>query len=240
MASPSVTQSGAWTDLLDNPSTFTSTAITTASDCLWCAMCLEKNASTTMQVNSMSSAGVTWKNVLRKSFSFSGIPYTVELWKAPLGSRTTYGATTVTVNMNAVVDGIAGVFFATVGDFVPGGCTLDPNASLPATGGQASTPPAVTFSTTNPDDLLLWVAGADTGSLQVNPNGWTNIQATGIFPVNQCHVAAAFLSVSAKQTNVTLLWTGNTDMVMGMHAETADAAAATKGFVVGMIGIGAT
>ena len=240
MASPSVTQSGTWATFTTQTPSFTSPAITSPSDCLWLAMCMQANSAGAISAGSVSSAGVTWKNKARQTFAFSGIAYTVELWSAALIAQNPYGATTVTVNLSAKCDGIAGVFWAVTGDHTAGACTLDPNASLPAGGGQASTPPTVTFSTTNPDDLLLWVGGSDSESMQDQPNGWTNIGAIHVFPTNITQVAAAFLSVSSKQTNVSLAWTGNTDMVMTVAAETADAAAATKGYIIGMLGLGAT
>ena len=240
MASPSITQSGTIFGSTTASVVVTNPAITSPSDCLWLAFCVEKGAGITITGTSVSSAGVTWTNRARQTFTFGSIPYTVELWSAALGSRTTYGATSVTIQLSGVCDGWAGVFWGVTGDHTPGLCTIDPNGSLPATGGAASVPPPCTFSTTNKDDLLLWVGGSDSESMQDQPNGWTNIGAQHIFPVNICQVAAAYLQVSAKQTNVSLAWTGNTDMVAALTAETADAAGSTKGFIISMPGMSAT
>jgi hypothetical protein len=121
-----------------------------------------------------------------------------------------------------------------VGDNAAGACTIDPNASLPATGGGA-TPPPLTFSTTKADDLLLWVGGSDSETI-VNPVGFTSIGSVHIFPTNVTECYSAFMQVSAQQNNVSLTYTGITDMVAALTAETADALSKPSASFIGFIG----
>ena len=224
MASPSVTQSGGFTDSGKSTGTLATTAITSASDCLWWSCTVQKGTGTTCTVSSIASSGVTWTKVTEYTFTLGTIPYTISVWKAPLGSRTTYSSTTLTWTLNTTCDGISMVFWATTGDNVAGGCTLDPNVSLPLEVGNASGSPTGTYSTTNADDLLLSFVATDSGSASSAPNGFSGFNSAHIWPANQTYHYAAYKSVSATQSCVSLAYGANIEMLQVLFAESADAA----------------
>lgn len=245
MASPSVTQHGNFTNGSSvSTMNYTSTAITSASDCLWIAITVQKSTSATITISSITSTGVTWTKVHERSFTLTdnNVIYTTSMWKAPLGSRTTYASTTITINGSAAWDGVAGVFWATTGDATAGAGTLDPNAGLPAHGDANGGSPSFTYSTTNADDLLISVETYDNGSASLTPNTFTQIDGASIWPTNMTKVSVGQKSVSAVQTNVSVTFGANIAMMCTIFAQTADASGpvlnglATRGFAVPMIG----
>lgn len=228
MASPSVTQSGTFTNTAASSYNYTSTAITSASDCLWIGLCVEKNTTTTMAVSGITSTGVTWSKVNEFAFTYAdtSVIYTISLWKAPLGSTTTYGATTVAISFGGVsYDALAGVFFAVTGDAIAGSGTLDPNASLPAeAGANSGATPGVTYSTTNKDDLLVELQGYDSASSSVTPNTYTLIANAAINgAANTCKMSMNYKSVSTTQSSQSLAWGAIVNSMSAMVvAQTAD------------------
>jgi hypothetical protein len=241
MAAPTITQTGFFKQISESTYTFAGPAITTPSDCLWLGVAVEEGVGTDMSVTSVASAGVTWSKVAEYTYSDptwspgTNIPYTMSLWKAPLGSRTTYAATNITVDFNATADAFAGAVWGVVGDYTPGGCTLDPNASLPATGGGqvgGSGDAVFEYSTSLSDDLLFLLLGSDSET-GVSPTGWTFVTSGGINGVVHVTFSLWSLATTGPVTDVTIVFGNSPVDQMGLIVgESANSGGFSRSFYV--------
>ena len=231
MASPSVTQSNINTDNSKSSISMTMPAFS-GTDNIWCVVATEKNSSTTLAVNSVTSSGLTFTKIFEQAGSLGGIPYTVSVWCAPLGPGDGSGslsAQSTTVALSASCDAFVCCFFGTKGTASNNPVSQDPNVSMPAF--SAATNPSVTISTDRPHDLLLCAAVTNSGSFGGRPAEFTSIQSGHTWPVNYTGLDCGYLSESTTQSSVTFTpTTGTNTNELLVLAITADAAGATRVF----------
>ncbi len=104
---------------------------------------------------------------------------TIEIWTCQLAAQFNVAAalTTTSLTLDQVIDDAVVTVFA-VENLFNITTPFDPNVSIPngATVTVSAPPPILTFSTTNADDLLLFISsqGSNPGGLGT-PTGWTSI-----------------------------------------------------------------
>ena len=156
-----------------------------------------------------SSSTLTFSKVgYKKSTETSG--ETIEVWTAPATSQYNAAASSLTLTINwtsgaSNIDDYAVLAFAVQG-VASITSPLDSNSGLPASAsndGTSATPPTVTFSTSQADDLLIGISARarDTGGTVV-PSDWTQIgsvgtEAGGLYQ----QLAAYYKSVNATQSS---------------------------------------
>lgn len=225
MASPTV-DGTAFNSTWHATSSATVTLTTTlANDIILIAVGLE-NAAALYQVSSVTS--VSGLSFTRRSQKVSNaMNVVIETWQAQ--SSSILSGEVITVNVTGSGSALdAGVIFAAGINGV--GLLSAPNdtdASLPASGQSAGTPPSATYSTSEADDLLVgfYCANSSTGS--VPPTGWTTVLAklNGSGASRNCVFAFYDKSVSAIQTSQTFTATANgTNNVALVDAFTANIA----------------
>lgn len=176
---------------------------TTATNCVVFAIVFANNATTVSTVKS-----VTGGQSFTKLAGFDSTPALIEVWF--LESSAVFNDT-----IEATLTGTSGITNLAIGVFgVHGVANLsspfDPNGVLPVTGNGTATTASVTYSTTNADDLLLWVAvngstsSGATGQ-PATPTGFTNIIGA---PSNNgggsIFATLAFQSLSSAQSSVAI------------------------------------
>jgi hypothetical protein len=161
-----------------------------------------------LAVSSVTASGLTFAQRKRSHASQTG---SAELWWAQ--ASTALSAKTITVTYPSAFDSAAVIVFGVSG--CDAAAPWDGNASLPAAGALNLTAgsggsPALTASTTNADDLLLFlVATAANWSLPgTPPSGFTSIatahEAAGASLWSNSNATAQ--AVSAVQSGITVTW----------------------------------
>lgn len=101
---------------------------------------------------------------------------TIEVWQCQCASQFNSGGATVTVSLTnsvAIDDGMITLLsLQSLADIT---APLDPNALAIVAGVNTASapPPTLTYSTTNADDLLLFVSAAIQTTSSATPSGWT-------------------------------------------------------------------
>lgn len=241
MASPALDTNGSAVASVatSGGSSATSGSISTSQspDLIILVVMLGKNPGSTLgHVSSISSntgGSLTWSQ-RGVSNQESAINYntTLEVWTAPAAS-TLSGFSVIANLVNSPTS--AGLILFAVNGLFSTSAPWDVNAGLPkvAVAGNAAMP-TITFSTSQADDLLLYISAAANSSGSSIPSGYTSIAS--IYSnrgATFANVAAGYKSVSAKQTNATATGaSGGTGIwVTLVDALTADAPPAPNPFV---------
>ena len=189
-----------------------STATAGADEVIVAIVAYEIGSGTTPSISSIteSSHTLTFTHLVSFNNPTSGAhDQTIEIWTAKAAAIFNSGAASITYTFNwsgGTVDNTAIVLFAVknVGSI---NSPLDPNGTLPASAYNTTVvgAPAVTFSTTNPDDLLIGVsARCANGVGLTEPSGWSTIANQDITAgVNWTSAAAYYKSVSSTQSSTT-------------------------------------
>lgn len=165
----------------------------------------------------------------------------MEVWTAPSAGAITAKRITATAAGNfdngaLIVWGVSGA----------NATPFDPNVSLPNTSTWTQTPnvndpPAMTQSTTNANDLIIFAVASDHSTTFTNPTGFTTIDTvqngTGAL---WAYMQIAYKAVTSVQSGVTLTWgntlTATSSGIAAVDALTADAPpspTAASGFFFG-------
>jgi hypothetical protein len=164
---------------------------------------------------------------------------TEEVWAAP--STAILTGEVITVNLDAATDDACIIAFGIHGlnDITN---PFDTNVSLPASGiSSTNTPPTLTYSTTEANDLILFITGGNNGSSgSTAPSGFTNLaniqnSGGGLFAC----LSVNYKAVTATQSGATVqaTATATAQYVSIVDAVTADAAVSVR-TGVGVIGFG--
>ena len=135
---------------------------------------------------------------------------TIEVWTAPAASQYNAAGSSLALTINwtsgaSDIDDYCALTFAVQG-VASITSPLDSNTGLPASAsnnGTSTTPPTVTFSTSQADDLLIGISARarDTGGTVV-PSGWTQIGSVGTEAGSLYQqLAAYYKSVTATQSS---------------------------------------
>lgn len=211
----------------------TTTLTTTVANTVIIACVGYDSSSSTIAITGVASVtgGLAFNHLIDKTTSAqSGL----SLWW--LGSAGTF-SDTVRATFNATPgNGIIHAFGVQGCAGITLGTAFDPNVALPASNTNTTSPAAVTYSTTNSDDLIInvFAMGSPSGgavSTQGPPTGFTQIRTTlnnnGAGSVN---LSTSLLSVSAPQSgaSASTTLTGTlarwNDVVFALTADAATAA----------------
>lgn len=203
-ASPVLNPTSGTGGVANNATNITSPNLTTtATNCDVFAVVFWNDATTVSGVQSVTG-GQSFTHVGGFSSNSAG----VDVWFLPSSAvfNDTIKAT--------VTGGVSGTNLAIAVFGVHGVANIaapfDPNGVLPVVGNGASSPAVITYSTTNPDDLLFWAAANgsnSSGSMgqPATPTGFTNIVAA---PSNNgagsVFATVNFESLTSAQTSVAI------------------------------------
>lgn len=224
MTSPSVDSSGAGTQNAWSTSNTSTVSVSTSMNNGLCVVCIgyETPGATQPNVTSVTSAHLTFTKYKQyKPGSTNDV--TVEIWTAPISG--TLSGETITVTTDINIDDGCIIGFGVNGCF-NNSAPFDNNSGLPAAN-HAIGSPIVTYSTSQADDLLLFMqCGDKSGSGGSNPSGWTTVASiSNAGGANFCGLGVFVQSVSSLQTMQTVSGISvpvNSDSVALVTAFTAD------------------
>jgi hypothetical protein len=166
------------------------------------------NTSGSPTVSSITSSHLTFSKRGAVTNPTSGAHgATIELWAASASS--TLSAEVITVNWSSNIDAASVVAQAVTGLFSTTN-PYDNHAGLPASAFNTTsvTPPVVTFSTAQSDDLLWYFALSTNGNAQggFTPSGWTSLVAVNNpSGINYAYLGVWYQSVSVPQSGATVV-----------------------------------
>lgn len=207
MASPAIdghAKNNTWAHL---STTGNVTLTTTLAGMLLLIVTIENTASAISVLTVTSTSGLTWT---RRTTQTSAANHVVtEEWTAPSAGAKTSEVIAVTLSaapdsVVLVAAGVSGVFSTAT--------PFDTNVSLPAFAQAVSAMPAVSYSTTQLDDLLIGTLGTNNSVGAGTPVGWTLVDGGVNSNAGGSRFCACFLhikSVSAAQTTQTYQPTTN-------------------------------
>lgn len=154
---------------------------------------------------------------------------TIEVWTAPFTSGYNHGGSNLAIawTASANYDDLCMIGFAVTGLYstsAPFDSGAVPDAAFNST---STTPPAVTFSTSQADDLLIYVSARSNGTNGTSaPSGWTLLATkTNGGGLNYGYLNVYYKSVSATQSSVSVVDASSTNdisWVSYVDAFTAD------------------
>lgn len=146
---------------------------TSTNDVILAYIVYEINSGTMPTVTSVTSSGLTF--VKRSSVLNNpggGRQAAVEVWWAT--AATTLSSQTITVTLSSSIDDAGVAVFGVSGAGDPTN-PWDSDPSLPSVGAGNPGPISLNYSTTDPDDLVIWCEGGNAGGNTSAPSGFTTI-----------------------------------------------------------------
>lgn len=200
-----------------NAFSFGSSAKTAGANRVIYAFMVTRSAISTVTSVTESSSTLTFVRVFKQiNTNDTTNQTTLEVWAAQATSQFNAAAASITytVTFNNTTQTSMAIILGAVTGLASTASPNDPNADNPsiAQNSTSTTPPTVTISTSNSDDLLLGIAGYLGGfspNASFPPSGWTALANVDDATGSAQFLEVDYKSVSAPQSNTTYPYGGN-------------------------------